>query len=64
MGKGPRLSGNSFQLIMTGEKAKKQERVEKGRGGWAGPVSSRAVQAAVRIPSLSQEKQGEWKDFK
>lgn len=53
MCKGPGLSGNSFQLIMTGEKAKKQERVEKGRGGWAGAVSSRAVQAAVRIPSLS-----------
>ena len=37
MYKGPGLSRNSLLLIMTGEKAKKQGRVERGRGGGQGP---------------------------
>ena len=53
MCKGPGLSRNSLPLIMTGEKAKKQERVERGQG---------------RLQSefcLSLQKNREkWKDFK
>lgn len=36
MCKRPGLSRNSLLLIMTGEKAKKQGRVERGRGGGQG----------------------------
>lgn len=58
MCKRPGLSRNSLLLIMTGEKAKKRESGEGPRRR-AGAVSYRALQAAVRILSLSSEKLGE-----
>ena len=59
MCKGPGLSRNSLPLVMTGEKAKKQERVDWDQGGGQGLCSCRALQTAVRILSFSSEKQGE-----
>ena len=64
MCKGSGLSRNSLLFIMTGEKAKKQERVKRGRGGGQGLCLTGLCRLQSEFCLYLQKNRENWNDFK